>query len=84
MQCALCRKKCANLRSFLVERQSYLGKNQDLLAEMHITQKQLKNAHAVDSKDTKSYGFGEAACWEREVQGHNRISLLVSSPLKLV
>ena len=62
-------KEVRELKGLLVEHQSYLGTNQDELAEMHITEKQHKNAHTVDSTDTtsaiattvaKSYGFGEA------------------------
>ena len=52
------------LRDLLVERESDLGKNQEEMAEMHTTQKLLKNAHVFDLMDTtsaaKSQGFGEA------------------------
>ena len=51
------------LKGLLVERQSDLGKTQEKMAEIHTTEKQLKNAHPFDLTDTtsaaKSYGFGE-------------------------
>ena len=52
-QCACCRKKMCEPKGILVERtererQSNLGKILDELAERHITQEQLKNAHAGD------------------------------------
>ena len=50
-------KEVCELKGLLGERPSDLGKDQDELAEMHITKK-LKNAHATTV--AKSYGFGEA------------------------
>ena len=38
-------KEVHELKNILLERQSFTGKNEDVLAEMNITEKQLKNAH---------------------------------------
>ena len=51
VQCAYCRKK-------LVDRQSYLGRNQDELAE--ITEKQLMIAHAMSYRATTESELADA------------------------
>ena len=81
-------KEVRELKGLLVERQSDLGRNQDELAGMQITEKQLKNAHAFDLMDTssavarrvaKSCGLGEA-----RPLGSVSQSVLVSSPSTMV
>ena len=52
-------KEVRELRGLQVDRQSYLGRNQDELAE--ITEKQLKNAHSMKYRaTTESVDVGEA------------------------
>ena len=52
-------KEVRELRELLVDRQSYLGRNQDESAE--ITEKQLKNAHAMRYRATTESEFAESS-----------------------
>ena len=74
-------KEVREMKGVLVERQSDLGRNQDELAGMQITEKQLKNARAVARtvKVAKSCGLGEA-----RPLGSISQSVLVSSPSTMV